>query len=258
MLTAYATDAGTVKKINQDSLIIMEARVEENDLEFAAVCDGMGGLKNGEFASASMSEDLKVWFEKTVAGLPYGGLARKDLISSLNEAVLWAGRKLRRYREQYGSCGTTVAGVVLYRGRYLCVNVGDSRVYKIGKDGIQQLTHDQTVAQQMFDDGKITKKEAAEHPGQSILLQCVGASAEVVPDYTWGVYREGDTFLLCSDGFRHKYSEKEMRSAFHPGKTASEEEMEKAAKKAIDKVMSRRERDNITVVLVAAKEQADA
>ena len=258
MLTAYATDAGTVKEINQDSCLIMEARVEEDDLDFAAVCDGMGGLKSGELASTSMAEDLKGWFEKTVAGLPYGGLARKDLISSLNEAILWADRKLRRYREQYGECGTTVAGVILYRGRYLCVNVGDSRVYRIGKDGIQQLTHDQTVAQQMLDNGEITKKEAAEHPGQSILLQCVGAGGEVVPDYTWDVYEEGDTFLICSDGFRHKYSEKEMRSAFHTGKTASEDEMKKAAKKAIDKIKSRGERDNITVVLVAAKEQADA
>jgi serine/threonine protein phosphatase PrpC len=115
-----------------------------------------------------------------------------------------------------------------------------------------RLTHDQSFVQDMIDNGRLTEEEAETHPQRNILLRCVGAEKEVVPKYTNGSYREGDVFLLCSDGLRHKISEAEMFEALRPGKNTTEEELRDALEKMVQTAMEREELDNITAVAVIA------
>ena len=113
----------------------------------------------------------------------------------------------------------------------------------------RQLTHDQTVVQQLIDSGRITRKQAEIHPDRNILLQCVGAGGDVVPEYGVGEYDKGDVFLVCSDGFRHRLAEEEMKQIFG-GRVDTEKKLKAAAKRAVEANMQRKERDNITVVVV--------
>ena len=76
-----------------------------------------------------------------------------------------------------------------------------------------------------------------------VLLQCIGAWGDVVPEYSTGEYKEGDMFLICSDGFRHKLKKKEMESIFGDG-FGSDEELKAAAKRAVEISKERKERDN--------------
>ena len=178
MLSAYCTDVGNVKKVNQDALLIMEAALDSGSLMFAAVCDGMGGLLNGEHASTVLTDALGKWFREEAVLSAASGMTRREMIDSLNRTILSVDSSLYSYSRSKGDCGTTLTGLILCRGRYLCVNVGDSRAYRMNSGGITQITRDQTVVQQMLDRGEISEKEAKTHPDQSVLLQCVGAGKE--------------------------------------------------------------------------------
>ena len=180
MYHAICSDRGIVKKINQDSALYKQASTGIGDLMLAAVCDGMGGLRNGEVASSEMIKAIATWFDH---------------------------------------------------------------------HGTLQLTHDQTVVQQLIDSGRITRKQAEIHPDRNILLQCIGAGGDVVPEYSTGEYQAGDIFLVCSDGFRHKLMEEEMRQSFGAGMD-TEKKLKAAVKKAVEVNLQRKEKDNITVVAV--------
>ena len=254
MLSAYCTDVGNVKKVNQDALLIMEAALDSGSLMFAAVCDGMGGLLNGEHASTVLTDALGKWFREEAVLSAASGMTRREMIDSLNRTILSVDSSLYSYSRSKGDCGTTLTGLILCRGRYLCVNVGDSRAYRMNSGGITQITRDQTVVQQRLDRGEISEKEAKTHPDQSVLLQCVGAGKEVVPDYTWGTYDDADLFLLCSDGFRHKVTGKEIYKALYPSVQMTEEGMGRLLRDMTEKIKARKERDNLTAILIAAKE----
>lgn len=251
MLSAYNTNRGIKKKVNQDACLLMEAELDCGSLDFAAIADGMGGLFDGEKASSAMLLRLQKWFsDLALYETGIMGVTRGDIIRSMNRAILEVNKDLYESSGPDRQCGTTLTGVILYHGRYLCFNIGDSRVYRISRDGIMRLTHDQSFVQDMIDNGRLTEEEAETHPQRNILLQCVGAEKEVVPKYTNGSYREGDVFLLCSDGLRHKISEAEMFEALRPGKNTTEEELREALEKMVQTAMEREELDNITAAAV--------
>lgn len=251
MAYTICTDKGNIKKINQDSALYKEADTDMGKIILAAVCDGMGGLSNGEVASSMMTKALSQWFDTSFPVLCREGLTDNTLKKSLNRLIIQEDERITRYGEKNGDCGTTLAAVIAGNGMYICVNVGDSRVYRITKDVILQLTHDQTAVQQLIDAKRITEEQAKAHPDKNKLLQCVGAGGDVSPAYSLGEYSKGDIFLVCSDGFRHKLSEKEMKGVFN--RVKNDDDLSKAARMCVDAIKKRKERDNITVIIVTTK-----
>ncbi len=241
------TDVGNCKKINQDSAVYKEAETGTGRVMLAAVCDGMGGLSNGEVASAMMARALSGWFDEQIPILCREGLTDHSLMKSLSDMILRTDEKVTNYGDDYGECGTTLSAVLACGGKYICVNIGDSRVYRLTKDSVTQLTHDQSVVQQLIDAGMITRDEAETHPDRNRLLQCIGAGGDAAPEYSVGDYDKGDIFLVCSDGFRHKLTEKEMLGVF--SRVKNSRDLNRAAKMCVDAVKKRKERDNITVVV---------
>ena len=82
MYHAICSDRGTVKKINQDSALYKQASTGNGDLMLAAVCDGMGGLRNGEVASGEMIKALAAWFDNYLPLLVKGGITDEVLVES--------------------------------------------------------------------------------------------------------------------------------------------------------------------------------
>lgn len=253
IITTYSTDVGIKKSVNQDSLIIKKARTDVDDIVLIAVCDGMGGLSDGELASAEAVKMLNDWFSYELPDLLREGLSDHSFKESISARIDEVNRKIEEYGEQNNlECGTTIAAVLIYNDHYATVNVGDSRIYKLTPQSIEQLTHDQSVVQELIDAGQITPEEAETHPNRSTLLQCVGFGGEVVPDFTFGTYQMGDVFLACSDGFRHKITASEMHQLFNPTKTTDKQDMTDRANYGVQINKERNEKDNITVVLCRA------
>lgn len=132
--------------------------------------------------------------------------------------------------------GTTVTVMLLWQKDYYVAHVGDCRIYEI-KNEIIQMTKDQVQA-------KLTSE------GEHILLQGIGASKTVRPAYYSGIVEEDAVYLLCTDGFRHKISEQELRQAFAPEELTGEETMERQGKEITQLVRERGEKDNISVIVL--------
>lgn len=249
-LTASYTDIGIRKKTNQDSMLILHAESSGHKILFTSVCDGMGGLAKGELASATMVRALSAWFSERFPVLLAKGFSPDDIWDEWEKLVEYTNRAITNYAaDNRTSLGTTCTALLLLDNLFYLMNVGDSRIYRLS-DNIYQLTKDQTVVQREIDAGRMTYEQALMDPNRSVLLQCIGATADVHPDYMSGVANQGDVFMLCCDGFRHVVTPQEFYQAFHPAAMTSPQIMQEKLKEITDLNIQRREDDNISAILV--------
>lgn len=260
-IVAGRTDIGNVKKKNQDAILMQVADTDRGQVLFAAVCDGMGGLDSGEIASAVVLRALSDWFTGRFAKHI---LYSKDLSPEvLRDELCALAREENNRIVSYGRdqnpvkrLGTTATVLLIMEGRYFIMNIGDSRCYRISRNSVRQLTKDQTFVQHEIDYGRMTPEEALHDSRRHVLLQCIGASDEVYPDFYAGDARTGDQFLICSDGYRHKISESEMMENLSQAKDA--DEMGLALEQTISLNKERGEQDNISAILVRVSGGLDA
>jgi PPM family protein phosphatase len=250
VLTAAYTDIGIKKATNQDSLCVKIAETSVGKVVLAVVCDGMGGLSKGEVASASVINAFSDWFEKELPtqlanndrdGIQY----RWDrIIKEQNQRISAYGKGLSI------QLGTTLTALLLIDTKFVLIgHVGDSRVYRLNQQ-IETLTDDQTVVGREVKRGNMTTEQAEKDPRRNVLLQCIGASRTVEPDYIYSKADQGDVFLLCSDGFRHMISDQEIYNAFSPKAVTDEGYMEEKIKELVELIKQRKETDNISVLLI--------
>lgn len=244
------TDIGIVKNTNQDSVLIKHATFDDGEILMAIVCDGMGGLSKGELASATVIREFSKWFDEE---LPFE-LEKPDvnvigakwslMLKNLNATISEHGSSIRQ------SLGTTFSGILFINDNYVIAHVGDTRIYHIDS-GMKQLTTDQTFVAREISRGTMTPEQAKTDKRRNLLLQCVGASAVVEPQILTGKTQKG-AYMICSDGFRHEVSEKEMYESLNPVNLMNKNSMHSNAKYLIEQVKNRNERDNISVVLIKA------
>ena len=249
-LATVHTDAGIGKENNQDSALQIEARTDFGDVMLSVVCDGMGGLDKGEVASATVIEAFGEWFEKELPKLTHLEDVERMIFGEWEELILDCNQKISAYADELRiKMGTTLNAILFLRGRYYIANVGDSRAYLLS-DGLYQLTKDQTLVQREVDMGRLTAEKAAVSPRRNILLQCVGASPIVTPDYYSGSFAAGQVFMQCSDGFRHVVTGEEIYRYLNTQELTDERKMADNAVYLTELNKNRQEKDNITVLLV--------
>lgn len=245
------TDVGISKSTNQDSVLIKHASTDDGEVLMAIVCDGMGGLAKGELASATVIREFARWFDED---LPFE-LENPDMtviggkwslmLKDLNLKILEYGGNIG------ANLGTTFSGILFIGNQYLIGHVGDTRIYQIGS-ALNQLTTDQTFVAREVRKGTMTPEQAKTDKRRNLLLQCVGASKSVDPQIICGTAEKGG-YMICSDGFRHEITEAEMYESLNPVNFMNKNAMHSNAKYLIEQVKSRRERDNISVVLIKAE-----
>lgn len=249
-LTAIHTDIGIKKSTNQDSGLILEADTDFGKILLAVICDGMGGLAKGEVASAALVNQLCSWFENDLPEFLNIPTLKEYVFDSWEQIVQKANTDISAYGRRNGvSMGTTVAATLFVNNTYYILNVGDSRVYCL-TDNIYQLTKDQTYVQREMDEGRMTYEEALKSPQRNVLLQCVGASQLVVPEYCYGTVNSGQVYMMCSDGFRHIITEQEIYERLNPMVLTDENIMFNNAVELTELNKYRREQDNISVIVI--------
>lgn len=255
IIVSYYTDAGNVKKVNQDSLSVKVVNSPKGKVAFAVVCDGMGGLEHGEIASKEVVLAFSTWFETEFANMfAREEVSVQEIYEQWRQLVKGINEKLSKQASVDGALmGTTASVLLIYEDGYCLCHVGDSRIYEI-HNSVQQLTQDQTLVAMEVEMGNLTKEEALVDPRRSILLQCVGASEVVEPQLETGRIEYDTTFLLCSDGFVHKIEPKELYDWFSPNHVWNKSILTETCKKAVELVEQRGEQDNITVVAIVMQE----
>lgn len=240
-MRAYGkTDIGKVRESNQDCFVLST----DGALPvWAVVCDGMGGVSGGYYASstaaASFTHSMEASFE---------GLKPRQIENLLREAISVANTGVYEAacaQSDLTGMGTTlVAALVLDETAYVA-HVGDSRAYLIGKDGAHRLTVDHSVVQQLVQIGQITEDEARVHPEKHMITRAVGVKESVDADVHSFRLKKGDRLLLCTDGLTNFISDDELAAlaAEHP-------EAEEAVAALIETALQRGGSDNITAVIL--------
>lgn len=249
MIAAYS-DVGIKKHTNQDALLIQTAQTNLGKVCLCVVCDGMGGLSDGELASATVIREMQRWFEQQFPQNLEKGFDPEKMRLQWDNIVLEQNKKLAQYAAAKGlRMGTTITALLIAGDKYYIMNVGDTRAYMIS-DRVTLLTKDQTFVQYEIDNGRMTWEEAAVHPQRNVLLQCVGASDSVLPDFFSGDVCTDTVFMLCSDGFRHVISDDEIYEKLNPRVLSSEQVMKENAVWLTELNKQRREPDNISAALI--------
>lgn len=249
-IVSASTDIGTTKKSNQDSLRVKVLTIDGRKLVFAVLCDGMGGLEKGELASASVVNAFDRWAMGRLPLLCRAGMTEEFIQNEWNQIITEYNQKIKEYGKKSAiQLGTTAAVLLLDGEKYYIANVGDSRVYEISKQA-QVLTKDQTVVAREVELGQLTEEEAERDARRSILLQCIGASDAVYPDFFFGKMQKDVVYMLCSDGFRHEISSAEIQTYLNPNQMLNAEVMQSNERKLIDLNKERQERDNISVITI--------
>lgn len=244
------TDVGICKKTNQDSICVRTADTSIGHILMAVICDGMGGLAKGELASATVIREFIDWFENDLIRN-----VEKWSFSAMNdywnEKIQVINDKISDYAEKnHVQMGTTVTAFITMNYDYMVIHVGDTRVYSINDEGVEQFTEDQTLVWREVKRGMLKPEMIETDPRRNVLLQCVGASKYVVPEMKFGRISTDQTYMICSDGFRHVISQQEISRFLGPKNNDDFEKMKNNARYLIETVKSRRERDNISVVLI--------
>lgn len=254
IIASYYTDVGSVKEINQDSLSVKVVNSPRGKIVFALVCDGMGGLEQGELASKEVVVAFNNWFATQFAQMvAENSFTQESVDDQWQELIEAVNTRLSEYADNQGMMmGTTLSALLIYKGEYFICHVGDSRIYQINQS-VNQITQDHTLVAKEIEMGVLTEAEALVDPRRSILLQCVGASGVVEPQYEKGTIIGETTFLLASDGFTHMISEEEIYQYFRPEALTDKDKITDICEKTTCLVKERGERDNITVIAVVVK-----
>ena len=235
------TDSGRVRSQNQDVFKILYD--EDKCVAVLVVCDGMGGAKAGNIASALAADTFMHYMGKYIEDM------RKlnDTASKMSRAVLAANRAVYEKSIREDDCagmGTTLAAAISTRNGEVVVNIGDSRVYQITADSITQITRDHSVIEDMITRGDLTRDEARLHPSKHLITRVLGTRREEKPDVFMLNMDSDDQILLCSDGLSNVLMDSEILSEMQRGVSVRE-----CCENLVEMTLSRGAPDNVTAVI---------
>lgn len=233
------TDKGAVRVQNQDSYYLKPLR---DDLALAIVCDGMGGARAGNVASTYAIETASAYFET---------LSDDELLQApaehMTRAAKLANKAIYRRSGQDADCqgmGTTMVAALISGKKAHILNIGDSRAYHIGSEGIVKVSRDHSVVEDMIYRGELTPEEARLHPQKNLITRCLGVEPEVKPDLYEVELKQGEFLLLCTDGLSNTLTDQELLYEALYGGTG-----ETCCKRMLDVALSKGATDNVTAVL---------
>ena len=236
MRTFSITDVGMVRQVNQDYVFTTDKPLGILRNLFV-VADGMGGHQAGDYASKYTVEVLRRELKRSEGA---------DVEKVLVDAIRTANREIIKAASgdvHLKGMGTTVVAATIMNQMMYFANVGDSRLYLINQ-GIQQLTKDHSLVEEMVRLGGIKPEEAKHHPDKNIITRAIGAKADVDVDFYEHRLKRGDIILMCSDGLTNMVDDDEI---FQIVKSARD--IVEAVESLIQRANENGGSDNIGVVL---------
>lgn len=230
-LAGAITNQGSKKEVNQDALMVRNRITNLGNVCMCVICDGMGGLAEGEVASSHVIRRLSEWFTNKI-----GGIRRFDkLVYYLQREIYSISEEIMKYgRKQEFVIGTTATVLMMAGQKYAIVHVGDTRVYHISQGVVlkmKQLTTDHSVDEYM-------------------LTQSLGMGGRIFPEVIRGKIKKQDMFLMCTDGFRHKNSLNDLKKGLKPQNFNNSEEISKELRIYAERARRLGEQDDITAMVI--------
>ena len=245
---AGATDTGMKRTHNEDFLFIPE------DEHLVMVADGMGGHAAGDVASRMAVETVVDFFQASAADHDVTWPFSFDANNRRQENRLITGIKLanlkifeaaqRESRRQ--GMGTTIVAGLFVDDDVILAHVGDSRIYQVRDEKIQQLSEDHSLLNDYIKMKRIAPEDADRFPHKNVIVRALGMKESVAVDTQRQVPRPGDVYIFCSDGLSGMMSDEEMRQIV----VGAQGRLDYACQQLIDLANGNGGHDNITVILV--------
>lgn len=224
------THVGMVRELNEDSFLDLTPS------GLWVVADGMGGHSAGEVASQAVTDGLR--------GVN-GGFPIENMITQVRKAILETNRQLIAQSEGYDPSrlpGATVVVLVISGSQGAVVWAGDSRVYRRRDGEIVQLTRDHSHVQDLVDQRLIAEEQAEAHPMANVITRAVGIQDDLELDVVRFDVREGDRYLLCSDGLSRLMPAKEISGQL------AEPDTDSSVQSMLHTALVRGAPDNVTII----------
>jgi len=225
------TNPGRKRRRNEDSFVC--------DPPLFAVADGMGGAQAGEVASSLAANALKE------RGEGDGGDGERRVAELIQEA----NRRVHQRAlddEAASGMGTTMTVALFHEDGAVAIgHVGDSRAYLLRDGGLEQITDDHSLVAELVRRGELSPEEAEVHPQRSVITRALGTDPDVDVDTFTLQARDGDLFLLCSDGLTTMVDVETITEIV----AKHRHDLHAAARALIKEANDRGGDDNITTVL---------
>ena len=238
MLIKGKSDIGKVRSANEDGF---DFGTFEDGTSWAIVCDGMGGARGGNIASSMavdmIGDKIKKCYNKLMPVYSFENI----FLSTITTANVIVNDRSFSDTELQGM-GTTIVAAIIKDNQACLAHVGDSRIYKISGDTIEQITKDHSLAQQMLDSGQITQEEFENYPKKNIITRALGIEEKIDIDFDFTEICDGEALILCTDGLTGLLSDEEILEIYN--KT----DFELLCDEYINAANAKGGYDNITVV----------
>jgi PPM family protein phosphatase len=259
---------GKVRKSNQDRFLIAtihkRVNVVTSNLEdterlplgeqrlayLAMIADGVGGGTGGADASTTTLETIMQYVNDSMLVYYASNAGEQEFTELLQAAAMRAHQAVLKRREAQGVLGTMATTLTLYIGiwpTYYLLQLGDSRYYVWRHGKLRQVTRDQTMAQDLVDEGVLTRAAAAKTPMANVLSSAIGGDS-TTPVVTRLTADWHNVHLMCSDGLTRHVTDERIAEVLG-SMTTSQQACEQLLQEALDGGGT----DNITIIIGRAK-----
>lgn len=241
------TDPGRIRGHNEDCV---ESRPE---MGVVVLADGMGGYNAGEVASGMATSLIAAGLANGWTRAALKKLDREQAsafsqqllqaeVSKANSAIFEAAQK----DPQCAGMGTTLVACLFYDNFLTVGHIGDSRLYRMRNDALEQVTRDHSLLQEQIDSGLITKEDARSSHNKNLVTRALGIDPEVETETHSYEVLEGDIYLLCSDGLNDMIEDEEIQMTL----IALRSNLDLTAQQLVQAANDAGGRDNISVMLI--------
>ena len=198
------TDIGLVRDENEDS--IRWYADTNHPFAYIVVADGMGGYSGGSTASNIAADTLQSQLRELLNSTFLSCSPEQQqlmLRAALIDAIAGANREIlttKDFYPQFAQMGTTLVAAVIWKDFLMVAHIGDSRAYLWNHYGLQRLTRDHSVVQEMIDGGQLTPEQAKESNIRNHITRALGVAEQADPVINSWTLTEGALLLLCTDG----------------------------------------------------------
>jgi serine/threonine protein phosphatase PrpC len=241
---AGLSDVGLRRELNEDNFIMLESTMNgPGPYGLYVVADGLGGHEAGEVASQLTVDIIKEEFQDnppTPAAAPFEEWLKGTVLIA-NQAVL----DYQGSHDEAQKMGSTLVMALVTAEAAHVINVGDSRVYRLSGDTIEQVSVDHSLVERLVQIGQITREEARTHKQRNVVYSIIGEKRRLEIGFYQTPLAPGDRLLLCSDGLSGMITDEEILalSRQHSDLAQASQAMVQAARAAGG-------HDNITAVLI--------
>ncbi|HYD80734.1 MAG TPA: protein phosphatase 2C domain-containing protein [Paucimonas sp.] len=244
---ASLTDPGQLRERNEDSI----GACPETGL--VVLADGMGGYNAGGVASGMAVSTLvagvkQAWPTEALKSLDRAA-ALSVLQSMLHEQIGKTNAAIHAAAQNDPACaemGTTLVAGLFYDDTLIVAHAGDSRLYRLRNDILEQLTHDHSLLQEQIDAGMIRKEDAHLSNNKNLVTRALGVTPEEEGEIRCHDVLPGDIFLLCSDGLHGMIADDDIEMTV----AALKANLELTAQQLVQAANDAGGSDNVSVILV--------